>query len=107
MFVFLICILALHDLRQAAFLVNAEANWEHHEEDQANIDWTRAVVADMEPYSDGSLYLNFPGMYEEGDEMMQKGFGPQYARLARLKAKYDPANLFGLNQNVKPWADSR
>ncbi len=93
--------------RQAAFLVNAEANWEHHEEDQANIDWARVMVADMEPYSDGSRYLNFPGLYEEGDEMMKLGFGPQYARLAQLKAKYDPANLFGLNQNVKPQAGSR
>ena len=90
--------------RQAAFLVSPEAGWEHHEEDQANIDWVRACVADMEPFSDGSRYLNFAGFYEEGDEMMQKSFGPQYERLARLKAKYDPTNLFGLNQNIKPTA---
>ena len=93
--------------RQAAYLVSPEAGWEHREEDQANIDWVRACIGDVERFSDGSRYLNFAGLYEEGDEMMQKGFGPQYERLARLKAKYDPANLFGLNQNIKPWAGSR
>ena len=90
--------------RQGAFIISPEGNWEHHEEDHTNIDWVRAIVADMQPYSDGSSYLNFPGFYEEGDEMMKMSFGPQYERLARLKAKYDPANLFGLNQNVKPLA---
>jgi hypothetical protein len=35
------------------------------------------------------------------------GFDPQYERLARLKAKYESTNLFGLKQNVKPWAGSR
>ena len=56
----------------------------------------------MAPYSDGSRYLNFAGFQEEGDEMIQKAFGPQYARLAELKRKYDPTNFFSLNQNVKP-----
>ncbi|MBK8050952.1 MAG: FAD-binding oxidoreductase [Anaerolineales bacterium] len=88
--------------RQAAFLISPEGNWEHREEDQANIDWVRAIVASMEPYSDGSSYLNFPGLYEEGDEMMKRSFGAQYERLAQLKTKYDPTNLFGLNQNIKP-----
>ena len=88
--------------RQAAFLVSPEAGWEHPEEDQANIDWVRACIADMERFSDGSRYLNFAGFYEEGDAMVQQSFGPQYDRLALLKAKYDPTNLFGLNQNIKP-----
>ena len=64
--------------RQAAFIISPEGNWEHHEEDRANVDWVRAIVADMKPYSDGSSYLNFPGFYEEGDEMVQASFGPQY-----------------------------
>jgi FAD/FMN-containing dehydrogenase len=90
--------------RQAAFMVSPEAGWEDNAEDQANIDWVRACIADIEQFSDGSRYLNFAGLYEEGDEMMQQSFGAQYERLARLKAKYDPANLFGLNQNIKPAA---
>jgi hypothetical protein len=88
--------------RQAAFLVSPEAGWEHAQDDQANIAWVRACIGDIERFSDGSRYLNFAGLYEEGDEMMRGGFGPQYDRLAQLKAKYDPANLFGLNQNIKP-----
>lgn len=88
--------------RQAAFLLSPEANWEHPEDDDINIAWLREMIADMQDFSDGSAYLNFPGFQEEGDAMMRKAFGPQYERLAALKRKYDPTNLFSLNQNVKP-----
>jgi hypothetical protein len=88
--------------RHAAFLLSPEANWHHHEDDEANIGWLRAFIADMEEFSDGSRYLNFPGFQEEGDDMVRKAFGAQYARLENLKRKYDPENLFRLNANVKP-----
>ncbi|MCB0209332.1 MAG: FAD-binding oxidoreductase [Anaerolineae bacterium] len=88
--------------RQAAFLLSPEANWEHAEEDEANIAWLRAFIADMEEFSDGSRYLNFPGFQEEGDEMMRQAFGDKYARLQELKDKYDPTNFFSANQNIKP-----
>ena len=66
----------------------------HHE--------TSATRRPIEEFSDGSRYLNFPGFQEEGQAMMRTSFGPQYARLAALKAKYDPTNLFRLNQNIQP-----
>jgi hypothetical protein len=88
--------------RQAAFLLSPEANWDDPADDVANIGWLLEFIADMEDFSDGSRYLNFPGFQEEGDAMIRAAFGPQYARLAALKAKYDPANLFSLNQNIKP-----
>lgn len=88
--------------RQAAFLLSPEANWENPEDDEANITWLRELIEDMQEFSDGSRYLNFPGFQEEGNEMMQKAFGPQYKRLVALKNKYDPTNLFSMNQNVKP-----
>jgi FAD/FMN-containing dehydrogenase len=88
--------------RQAAFLLSPEANWIEPADDEANIGWLRGFVADMEEFSDGSRYLNFPGFQEEGEAMVRDSFGPQYERLARLKAKYDPTNLFRLNQNVTP-----
>lgn len=88
--------------RQAAFLLNPEANWEHPDDDEANIAWARDFIEDMQEFSDGSRYLNFAGFQEEGDAMIRKAFGPQFARLMELKGKYDPDNLFNLNQNINP-----
>ena len=90
--------------RQAAFLLSPEANWEDPEDDEANIAWLRDFIDDMAEFSDGSRYLNFPGFQEEGDDMMRQAFGPRYERLAALKQKYDPDNVFRLNQNIKPAA---
>ena len=88
--------------RHAAYILNPEANWEEAEDDAANVEWVRTFVDEMAEFSDGSRYLNFAGFQEEGDAMMSAAFGPQYARLAELKQKYDPTNLFNRNQNIKP-----
>lgn len=88
--------------RHAAYVLNPEANWEHAGDDAANMSWVRTFIDDMADFSDGSRYLNFPGFQEEGDAMMQAAFGTHYQRLAALKQKYDPTNLFRLNQNIKP-----
>lgn len=88
--------------RDAAYLLNPEANWIEPENDDANIEWVREFIDDMAEFSDGSRYLNFAGFQEEGDTMMQAAFGKQYQRLVELKTKYDPDNLFNLNQNIKP-----
>jgi FAD/FMN-containing dehydrogenase len=90
--------------RQAAFLLNVEANWDAPAENGVNIAWARDLIAAMAPYSDGSRYLNFAGLQEEGPGLIRDAFGPQFARLATLKARYDPANLFRLNQNIAPSA---
>jgi FAD/FMN-containing dehydrogenase len=88
--------------RHVAFLLSPESNWEDSADDEANIAWLRDFLADMEEFSDGSRYLNFPGFLEGGDEFIRKAFGSQYDKLATLKRKYDPDNLFRLNQNIKP-----
>jgi hypothetical protein len=88
--------------RQAEFLFNAEANWESPDDDEANLSWAREMLAALAAYSDGSRYLNFAGFQEEGDDMMRDAFAARYRRLARLKARFDPTNLFRLNQNIKP-----
>ena len=88
--------------RKASYLINPEANWEHPADDEANISWVRDFLADLEPFSDGSRYLNFPGFQEEGEAMMRQTFADKYDKLAALKKKYDPTNLFNRNQNIKP-----
>lgn len=88
--------------RQAAFMVGGEANWIDAADDEINIRWLRECMDDLAEFSDGTLYLNFPGLLEGGDALIRNAFGPQYARLAALKQKYDPMNLFRINQNVKP-----
>jgi hypothetical protein len=88
--------------RHAAYLVNPEANWRSSAYDGANIAWVREFVDALAPHSDGSRYLNFAGLQEEGESMMRQGYGPHYGPLAELKRKYDPDNFFQLNPNVLP-----
>jgi len=54
----------------------------------------------MRPFATGGVYANNLG--EEGEERVRAAYGGNYTRLAALKAKYDPENLFRLNQNIKP-----
>lgn len=88
--------------RHAPYLLGAEANWEDPTTDDANVAWTRDCVADMQRFSDGSQYLNFPGFFEEGERGLRTTFGSKYERLVALKNKYDPTNLFSLHQNITP-----
>lgn len=88
--------------RSAPILLGIEGNWEHPESDEANIAWVRDTIADMRRFSDGGMYVNFPGFGEEGQQMMRDAYGDNYARLAAIKAKYDPTNLFRMNQNIEP-----
>jgi FAD/FMN-containing dehydrogenase len=87
---------------RASYLVNAEANWVDGHHDAKNIAWAKGLITALCPYSDGSRYLGFAGFQEEGDAMMRTSFGEHYARLATIKAEWDPHNMFHLNQNVRP-----
>ncbi len=62
--------------------------------------WTRDYWLALHPYSSGGAYVNF--MMEEGQERVQATYRDNYARLAQIKAKVDPHNLFRVNQNIKP-----
>ena len=88
--------------RSAPFLLVFNTAWEDAGDDERNVRWTRESWESMKRYSSGSLYLNFPGEYEEGDQLMKEAFGANYARLVDVENQYDPTNLFRLNQNIKP-----
>ena len=88
--------------RDAAFLVTPEASWFDPAQSDGAIAWAREVWQGLERHSTGGLYLNFPGFGEEKEALVRAGYGANYERLAALKAKYDPTNLFRMNQNIPP-----
>ncbi|MEK1890897.1 MAG: BBE domain-containing protein, partial [Phyllobacterium sp.] len=88
--------------RSMPFMLSLDAIWSNASEDDANISWVRDVWHAMQPHSTGRMYLNFPGL-GEGDNLVQNAFGAEtYARLQQVKRKYDPDNVFRMNQNVLP-----
>jgi FAD/FMN-containing dehydrogenase len=67
-----------------------------------NVAWVRDYWSALHPYSAGGAYVNF--LMEEGDERIRATYGANYDKLVAVKTKYDPTNLFRLNQNVRPTA---
>ena len=65
--------------------------------------WTKAYWEAVHPFDLGGAYPNFM-MDDEGDARLKATYGGNYARLAAVKRKYDSANLFRVNQNIKPAA---
>jgi len=65
-------------------------------------EWSKTYWDALHPYSAGGAYVNF--MMDEGEERIKATYRDNYARLASIKKKYDPTNLFRVNQNIKPAA---
>lgn len=75
--------------------------WTDPRESDQHIEWARDFWAAMQPFSAGGVYVNF--LSNEGEDRVRAAYDPKtYARLVSLKNKYDPANFFRLNQNIKP-----
>jgi hypothetical protein len=62
--------------------------------------WAKEYWSALHPYSAGGAYVNF--MMEEGEDRIRATYGKNYDRLAKIKKRYDPGNLFRVNQNIKP-----
>ncbi|MFA8435023.1 MAG: FAD-binding oxidoreductase [Marinifilaceae bacterium] len=85
-----------------------EANWAQVivgvDPDPANREkitqWTKDYFDALHPYSCGGAYINF--MMEEGEDRIRATYRDNYDRLVKIKTKYDPGNLFRVNQNIKP-----
>jgi FAD/FMN-containing dehydrogenase len=87
--------------RDARFLVEALANWKDPADTERNVAWVRDLFTAPRPLSSGRPTFNFPGLAEKSDTFVQSVFGSQYGRLVAVKRRYDPANLFRLNQNIR------
>lgn len=81
------------------FLVVSE--WLDPADNARNIAWARESYELMLPYFSRGRYVNYLGE-DEGEDAVAAAYGPNYQRLRTLKTKYDPANLFHLNQNIRP-----
>jgi FAD/FMN-containing dehydrogenase len=94
--------------RSDPYLLGIEANWQHHADDDANLAWARGCLNDFRPVSTGREYLNFPGHLEDAERTLRRAHGDDnYRRLAKLKQRVDPDNLFRLHQNITPTEASR
>lgn len=69
-------------------------------DDDRLVRWARAYWSDLHPHSAGGAYVNF--MMEEGMDRVRATYRDNYDRLAAIKAKFDPQNLFRMNQNIEP-----
>jgi FAD/FMN-containing dehydrogenase len=86
--------------RDANFVMNVHGRWETPAEDEKCIAWAREFYQACLPFATGGAYINF--LTAEEDARVRQGFGPNYPRLAQVKKKYDPLNLFQINQNIRP-----
>ncbi|HTN52634.1 MAG TPA: FAD-binding oxidoreductase [Anaeromyxobacter sp.] len=87
--------------RDVSFVMNVHTRWGEASQDAACIGWARDLFDRMAPHATGGVYVNFMPE-DEAQRVSQGAYGPNYQRLARLKAKYDPDNLFRRNQNIPP-----
>jgi FAD/FMN-containing dehydrogenase len=88
--------------RDGEFVLNVHGRWESRAKDAACIGWARDLFQATAPFATGSVYVNFLTQ-DEGDRV-RAAYGRNYDRLSKLKNKYDPHNLFRLNQNIRPLA---
>jgi FAD/FMN-containing dehydrogenase len=86
--------------RTSHFVMNVHTRWRDHGDDNACIAWARRLFGATEPFATGSAYVNF--MPDDEAERVEKIYGPNYRRLSEIKGRYDPDNLFRLNQNIRP-----
>ncbi len=79
------------------------ALWNAADQDAANVAWVRDTWQRIRPFAAGGLYVNEIGG-DDGQDRVRQAYGVNYARVAAIKARYDPTNLFRLNANIEPAA---
>jgi hypothetical protein len=89
--------------RSAPWMVSMDGNWTDQSDDSRVISWIRETWAEVAKFGTGSVYLNFTSLSDEAPTSgVDSAFGDNMRRLAEIKRKYDPTNLFRLNNNIAP-----
>ena len=86
--------------RDAHFIMNVHTRWRDQAQDSACVAWARRLFDAAAPFASGSVYVNF--MPDDEEDRVEKAYGTNYSRLADIKRRYDPDNLFRMNQNIRP-----
>jgi hypothetical protein len=86
--------------RDAAFLINIHTRWRDPAQDAACIGWARSLFDACTPFASGGTYVNF--IPEDDADGVNRAYLGNTRRLAEIKAKFDPRNLFRVNQNIRP-----
>lgn len=88
--------------REVPYLAHIIGIWNDPAENTAHIAWARETFSALQPYTSGGAYVNF--FTDDASDAAHAGYGASYSRLAKIKAKYDPDNVFRANVNVAPQA---
>lgn len=86
--------------RDATYMMNVHGRWENAADDGKCMTWAREFFRESAPFSTGGVYVNF--MSEDETNRIESAYGQHLRQLAEVKKKYDPENLFRVNQNIKP-----
>lgn len=88
--------------RDAEYIIAINTGWADPQDTQKQVQWTRDVWTAIRPFSLGGSYVNFQSA-DDDEERVRAAYGAEkFERLAQLKSKYDPHNLFRVNQNIRP-----
>ena len=80
--------------------MNVHTRWQDKADDRRCIGWAREFFDATKGHAMGTVYVNF--LSDEEGENLNTTYGGNFARLAEVKAKYDPNNVFRVNQNIAP-----
>jgi FAD/FMN-containing dehydrogenase len=86
--------------REAKYLINVHGRWDASANDEKCVAWSRELFRACGPYSTGAVYVNF--LTQDETDRVRSAYGANFDRLASIKKKLDPTNLFRLNQNIRP-----
>lgn len=88
--------------RDAEFVLAINTGWKNPDDNKEQMQWTHDFWTAMKPFSTGGVYVNFLSE-DDGQARVRSAYGDEkYERLVQLKNKYDPSNVFQMNQNIKP-----